>query len=91
MGPLNFNDVHKVHSDLNGGHSGVCEVCSMSKLHELPVPKQTQTKSKHKGERVFSDIQGPFEMPSLHGAQYALMFIDDFGRNCSGQFCGAQK
>ena len=52
----------------------------MSKLHERPVPKQTQTRSKHKGERVFSDIQGPFEVPSLHGARYALTFIDDFSR-----------
>ena len=46
MGHLNFNDVKKVYSDLNGGQREVCEVCSMSKLHELPVPKQTQTRSK---------------------------------------------
>ena len=80
MGHLNFNDVKKVHSDLNGGQSGVSEVCSMSKLHELPVPKQTQTRSEHEGKRVFSDIEGPFEVPSLHGARYALMFNDDFSR-----------
>ena len=80
MGHISFNDVKKVHPDLNRGQSEVCEVCLMSKLHELPVPKQTQTRSKHKGERVFSDIQGPFEVSSLHGARYALTFIDDFSR-----------
>ena len=80
IGHLNFNELKKVHSDLNGGQSEVCEVCSMSKLHELPVPKQTQTRNKHKGEWFFSDIQGPFDVPSLHGARYALTFIDDFSR-----------
>ena len=80
MWQLNFNDVKNVHSDLNGGQSGVCEVCSMSKLHELPVPKQTQTRSNHKSELVFSDIQGPFEVPSLDVARCALTFVDDFSR-----------
>ena len=52
----------------------------MSKLHELPVPRQTQTRAKLKGERVFSDIQGPFEVPSLQRARFALTFIDDYSR-----------
>ena len=55
-------------------------MCSMSKLHELPVPRQTQTRAKLKGERVFSDIQGPFEVPSLQRARFALTFIDDYSR-----------
>ena len=69
MGHFNFNDVKKVHSDLNGDQIGMCEVSSMSRLHELPIPKQTQTRSKHKCELVFSEIQGPFEVPSLHWAR----------------------
>ena len=78
MGHLNLNDLKKVHSGINGEQYEVCEVCSMSKLHELPVPRQTQTRAKLKGEQVFSDIQGPFEVPSLQGARYALTFIDDY-------------
>ena len=56
----------------------------MSKLHELPVLRQTQTRSKHRGEWAFNDIQGPFEMLSLHGAQHALTFSYDFGEQFSG-------
>ena len=42
--------------------------------------KKTQTRRKQKGELVFSNIQGPSEVPRLHGARYALTFIDDFSR-----------
>ena len=80
MSHLNLNDLKKVHSGINGEQCEVCEVCSMSKLHELLVPRQTQMRAKPKGERVFSDIQGPFEVPSLQGARYALTFIDDYSR-----------
>ena len=73
-------------SGLNGEQCEVCEVCSMSKLHELPVRKQTQTRAKLKGERVFSDNQGPIEVPSLQGAQYALTFSDDYSRYAVANF-----
>ena len=31
-------------------------------------------------QRVFSDIQGQFEVPSMYGTRYALSFIEDFSR-----------
>ena len=80
MGHLNLNDLKKVHSGLNGEQCELCEVCSMSKLHELPVPQQTQTRTKLKGERIFSDVQEPSEVQSLVGAQYALTLIDEYSR-----------
>ena len=49
-------------------------------MHEVAVPKKTDSKALAVGQRVFSDIQGPFEVPSMHGARYALSFIGDFSR-----------
>ena len=49
-------------------------------MHEVAVPKKTDSRASAVGQRVFSDIQGTFEVPSMHGARYALSFIDKFSR-----------
>ena len=49
-------------------------------MHEVAVPKKTDSRVSAVGQRVFSDIQGLFEIPSMHGARYALSFIDNFSR-----------
>ncbi len=64
----------------SGQQLSVCDVCTTSKMHELLVPKWTDNKATAKSGRVFTDIQGPFEKPSLQGARYAISFIDDFSR-----------
>ena len=51
-----------------------------SKIHEVSMPNKTDSRASALGQRVFSDIQGPFEVLSMHGARYALSFIDDFSR-----------
>ena len=56
------------------------EVCRASKMHQVAAPKKTDSRASAVGQRVFSDIQGPFEVPSTHGARYALSFIDGFIR-----------
>ena len=51
-------------------------MCTASKMHEVAVPKKTESRASAVRQRVFSDIQGPFELRSY----YALSFIDDFSR-----------
>ena len=48
------------------------------KMHEKAAPKKTDSRASAVGQRVFNENQGPFEVPSMHGARYALSFIDDF-------------
>ena len=47
-------------------------------MHEAAVPEKSDKRASAVEQRVFSDIQGPFEVPSMHGAGYSLSFIDDF-------------
>ena len=70
----------RLSSLVNVGELEFCEVCTASKMHEVAVSKKIDNRASAVGQRVFSDIQGPFEVPSMHGARYALSFIDDFSR-----------
>ena len=75
---------HLNHQDLsslvNVGELEFCEVCTSSKMHKVAVPKKTDSRASAVGQWVFIEVQGPFEVPSIHGARYALSFIDDFSR-----------
>ena len=62
------------------GELEFCELCTASKMNEVTVPKKTDSRAQAAGQSVFSDIQGPFEVPSMHGANHALSFIGDFSR-----------
>ena len=44
------------------------------------MPKKKESRELAVGQRVFKDILVPFEKPSMHGALYALSFIDNFSR-----------
>lgn len=62
-----------------------CKACLVGKMTRLPFP--------HDGNRaceilqlVHSDICGPFEVESLGGARYLLIFIDDYSRKTFGYF-----
>ena len=50
-GQLIFKDVRKGDSDLNGAQCELCEVCGMSKFHELPVTVQTQFQEQTESDR----------------------------------------
>ena len=76
-GHLNQKDLSSL---VNVGDLEFCEVCTASKMHEVAVPKKTDSRASAVGQRVYSDIQGPFEVTSMHDARYALIFIDDFSR-----------
>ena len=77
LGHLNRQDLSSL---VNVGELEFYEVCTASKMLEVAVPKKIGSRASAVGQRVFSDIQGPFEVPSMHGARYALSFIDDFSR-----------
>ena len=76
LGHLNQQDLSSL---VNVAELEFCEACTACKMHEAAVPKKTDSRASAVGQRVFSDIQGLFEVPSMHGACYALTF-DDLSR-----------
>ena len=87
-GHLNQKDLSSL---VNVGDLEFCEVCTASKMHEVAVPKKTDSRASAVGQRVYSDIQGPIEVTSMHDARYALIFIDDFSRLAVGQLPGEEE
>lgn len=57
-----------------------CRTCMVSKIHCLPFPKESASKSKDLLELVHADVCGPFRVPSLGGSRYFVTFIDDKSR-----------
>ena len=49
-------------------------------MREVAVPKNTDSRASAVGQLGFSDIQGPLELPRMHGKRYALSFMDDINR-----------
>ncbi|CAB4002240.1 Retrovirus-related Pol poly from transposon TNT 1-94 [Paramuricea clavata] len=64
----------------------VCETCALGKQSSKPVPKETQNKSQKARELVYSDILGPFEVPSLSGSRYAIIFNDEYSKHSIVKF-----
>ena len=56
-----------------------CEACAFAKSKQKAVPKQTTTRAKKNGERIFIEISGPFNN-SPRGNKYWVMVVDDFSR-----------
>ena len=54
LGHLNQQDISSL---VNVGELKFCEVCTASKMHEVTVPKKTDSRALAVGQRVFSDIQ----------------------------------
>lgn len=50
---------------------------TVSKIHVLPIPKESTTKTTRLLEIVHSDVCGPFKVKSVSGAKYFVTFIDD--------------
>ena len=80
LGHLNMNDVRKTIPTLKACELGVCEVCAMCKITKVPLPKETEVKSKKPLERVFVDILGPLNPASVHGYRYVLMLVDEYSK-----------
>lgn len=58
----------------------LCKSCILSKQHVAAYPTVGGTRATHLLELVHSDICGPLSIPSLGGARYFLLFIDDYSR-----------
>ena len=53
-----------------------CESCVSGKIHRVPF-SGTSTIAKESLGLIHSDVCGKINSPSLGGAEYFLMFIDD--------------
>ena len=76
LGHLNQQDLSSL---VNVGELELCEVCTASEMQKVAVPKKTDSRASAVGQRVFSDFQGPSEVPSMYGTRYALLH-DDISR-----------
>ena len=68
-----------------------CEGCVLGKSHRLPFPNATTNRATTILERIHSDICGPMPVPSLAGARYILMLIDDHSRYTWLYFLGKKS
>ena len=92
---LNYNSIERLSTgeiatgiscSLNGETSDGCEPCVMGKMHKLPFPKESTTRSTQLLELVHSDLCGPMEVDSKGGSKYFLTFTDDYSRYTTTYF-----
>ena len=57
-----------------------CDDCVLGKGHRAPIPKTSASRTSKLLEIVHSDVNGPFEVPSIGGSRYFITFIDDYSR-----------
>ena len=57
-----------------------CIECCVSKKPRNSFKSEVPIRSKRKLEVIYSDVCGPFEVKSLGGNNYFVLFIDEFTR-----------
>jgi hypothetical protein len=57
-----------------------CGACAKAKTHQIPVPKQSSSKTTRPLELIHSDVCGPMNVDSIGGSKYVLTFTDDYSR-----------
>ena len=57
-----------------------CDSCRYAKSTRQPFKDRAVFRSTIPGQRIVSDIWGPFRVPSIGGAKYFVIFVDDFSR-----------
>jgi len=86
LGHLGFDDIKhlaKVHPEIEiQGISNeiTCEACQIGKQTRKPNKNAATHRSTEPLELIHSDVAGPMAIPSLGGAKYYVLFIDDFSR-----------
>jgi hypothetical protein len=55
-----------------------CHCCVEAKLKHAPKPPRSIRVITVHGECVSFDMTGPFQITSIHGNRYGLIFIDHF-------------
>ncbi|CAJ2635289.1 unnamed protein product [Trifolium pratense] len=58
----------------------VCKVCMMGKQTRNSFKSEVASRARQQLEVIYSDVCGPFEVPSLGGNKYFISFIDEFSR-----------
>lgn len=58
----------------------ICEGCIFGKHHKFPYPTDLTTRATEVLLLVHTDLWGLMKTPSLGGAFYFLVFIDDYTR-----------
>src|SRR5258708_10427605 len=73
--------------EVKGEGSGNCSACQKGKQTHNVIPCVTEERSSKVLGRVFSDLCGPMETPTLEGYQYFITFTDDFSHYSHIGFC----
>lgn len=63
-----------------------CETCATEKATRLPFTKNSEKRTNDLLEIVHSDVWDPSHHPSISGAQYFVILIDDKSRYCEIEF-----
>ena len=85
MGHLNFADLLRVAKDqgiaVTAKDVAFCDACALGKSKKAAIPKQAAPRRTRPGELTHTDVVGPMEAPSLSGARFAVVFVDDATRH----------
>ncbi len=73
--------------EVKGEGSRSCSACQKGKQTHNVIPCVTEERSSKVLGRVFSDLCGPMETPTLEGYQYFITFTDDFSHYSHIGFC----
>ena len=76
LGHLNKDDVKRT-IGCEDNLKEACETYALGKQSSKPVPKETKNKAQKLLELVHSDILGLFEVHSLNGSRYVIIFTDE--------------
>ena len=58
----------------------LCNGCIYGKGHRSPIPKKRSTNTNSVLQLIHSDVNGPFEVPSMGVSRYFITFIDDYSK-----------
>jgi len=58
----------------------VCEICLAGKQTRRPFQTNMKMRAKECLAMVYSDVCGPFEVPSLGVNRYFITFVDEYSR-----------
>ncbi len=72
---------------VDGHGMGDCSTCHKGKQTRNPILHTIQDWSSEILERVFSDLCGPMETPSIKGYQYFITFTNDYSHYTYIGFC----
>jgi len=87
LGHLGFDDIKQlakseIQLEISGSMSNpTCEFCQLAKHTRKPNSNQATHRATSPIELIHSDLAGPMVTPSLGGAKYLLLFIDDNSRH----------